>query len=137
MTESSKKNGRPRGVVAGSTVLSGLTGSQTAETVLLFIAINGSGYAAEIERITEMNKTAVFAQLRRMEGAGLLARQSIGRTAVFSFSRQPVAAAFRSWVEQIAAQLSPEERRRFSARRKPRSSGKKLTFGDKMPEERT
>jgi len=64
-------------------------------------------------------------------------RQSVGRTAVFSFSRQPIAAAFRVWVEQIAAELSDTEKRNLSARRKPRASGKKLSFGTKVPEERT
>jgi hypothetical protein len=132
-----RKKGRPEGTSTSVTMLSCLTGSQTAEAVLLFIAINGSGFAAEIERIIGLNKSAVFAQLRRMENAGLLSRQTIGRAAVFSFSRQPIAASFGSWVEQIAAQLSPQERQRFSARRKSRASGKKLSFGNKMPEERT
>ena len=130
-----KAKGRPVGSGTGSTLLSGLTGSQTAETTLLFLALNGTGYAAEIERITGLNKTAVFAQLRRLENAGLLARQDVGRTAVFSFARQPLAAAFGEWVGRIADELDDEERRRLSARRQPRATGKKLSFGDKPPQE--
>jgi hypothetical protein len=131
-----KAKGRPAGTSTGFTLLSGLTGSQTAETALLFLALNGSGYAAEIERITGLNKTAVFAQFRRLENAGLLARQDVGRTAVFSFARQPLAAAFKNWVERIANELDDDERQRLAARRKPRATGKKISFGEKPPQEK-
>lgn len=131
-----KTKGRPIGSGTGSTLLSGLSGSQTAETVLLFLALNGSGYAAEIERVTGLNKSAVFAQLRRLENAGLLARQNVGRTTVFNFARQPLAAAFQAWVEAIADELDDSERRRLSARRKPRATGKTLSFGGKPPQEK-
>lgn len=131
-----RTKGRPVGSGTGSALLSGLTGSQTAETVLLFLALNGSGYAAEIERVTGLNKSAVFAQLRRLENAGLLVRQNVGRTAVFSFARQPLAAAFQTWVEAIADELDDSERGRLSARRKPRATGKTLSFGGKPPQEK-
>ena len=137
--ESAKKprRGRPARSTLIASPLASLTGSVAAEQVLFFISINGHGYAGEIERILGLSSAQAFDQLRRFEDAGFLERIDVGRTATFAFAGRPVADKVRDLVAFLASQMSDSERQSFAARRKPRATGKKLSFGNKPPQERT
>ena len=132
-----KGAGRPPGSSIPSSPLAGLTGSVAAEAVLLFLSINGSGYAAQIARVTNLAVTAVKAQLLRLEAAGFLERYDTGRVGVFKFARRPMAQGFAAWLDSLAQAMSLEERAVYGVRQKARSSGKKLRFEGCTPQEKT
>jgi hypothetical protein len=129
------KLGRPRGVKRPDTLLAGLTGSTTAESVLLFLAVNESGHSSEIADTVGLGQGQVHRQLRRFEDCGLLERTNVGPLGVFSFSRQPMWRGLVEWIRGVADAMPAGERAEFRMRRKPRASGKKLRWGAKGPEE--
>jgi hypothetical protein len=124
----SKKGGRPLGSKMVNQPLAVITGSNVASLVLIFLAINGRGYPSEIARILNLNISAVLSQLKKFESAGLLERTDIGSAAVFSFSRIGLGMMLKEFILKTIEGMAPDERTAFAARRKPRSSGKKLKF---------
>jgi hypothetical protein len=79
-----KSPGRPKGTERANSLLCGLTGSMTAEGVLLFVAVNGEGYASEIARALRVGQAQVYRQLRRFEDCHVLVRRNVGSVALFS-----------------------------------------------------
>ncbi len=67
-------------------MLQALFGSNGSEKVLTFIAVRGQGYAREIARWSGMGLYPIQRQLDRLEQAGILASQRVGRTRLYSFN---------------------------------------------------
>ena len=130
-----KKTGRPRGVKRPDTLLAGVTGSTTAEGVLLFLAINVSGHSAEIATVLGYSQGQVYRQLRRFEDCGVLERTNVGPLGVFAFSRQPAMSGLVEWIRGLANAMPEVERAAFRVRRKSRASGKTLRWGAQGPQE--
>jgi hypothetical protein len=119
---------RPKEEV-GATLLGGLTGSEVAARVLLFLAINGEGYSQQIAEQLGLTVSGVYLQLLRFEGCGLLVRRNVGRTAMFSFNeRGGDAMQAKALVVYLAGRLSLDEQAVLAARRRPRKTGKKLSY---------
>ena len=131
----SKLPGRPRGVKRPDTLLAGLTGSTTAENILLFLAINVSGHSSEIASVLGLSQGQVYRQLRRFEDCGVLERTNVGPLGVFAFSRQPAVQGLADWIQGFARAMPAAERATFRVRRKARASGKSLLWGVQGPQE--
>ncbi len=67
-------------------MLQALFGSTGSERVLTFIAVRGQGYAREIARSAGMGLYPIQRQLDRLESAGILFSQMVGRTRVYAFN---------------------------------------------------
>lgn len=124
-----KKSGRPIRKYSLTSFLAGLTGSEVAEEVLLYIAINSEGYPRAIASITGFQTSAVASQLRKLETCGILVRRQIGKTAIFSFNqRGEENKMFAELVRKIALTLPSEKRTQYSMRARPRQSGKEIKY---------
>jgi hypothetical protein len=108
-------------------VLEGIFGNATAEKVLLYLEQYGEGYALGIARtFDDLPVSMVQRQLERFEAAGVLASRLQGRTRVFTWGpRFPFEAELRALLQKALRLLPAAERERyFSARRRPRRTGK-------------
>jgi DNA-binding transcriptional ArsR family regulator len=108
-------------------VLEGIFGNRTAERVLLYLEQYGEGYGRGIAATFEdVSVSMAIAQLKRFEAAGILVSRRQGRTLVFSWNpRSLFVADLRALLRKALEALPEAERKRyFSARRRPRRSGK-------------
>ena len=69
-------------------MLEPILGSLVREQVLLFIHINGSGYAREISRFFDAPLDSVQKQLKRLESGEVLLSENKGRTLVYRFNSE-------------------------------------------------
>ena len=108
--------------------LDAILGNRTAACVLLYIENYGSGYARKIATTYEMPVSVVQDQLRKLEGAGILVSQSVGRTRVFEFNpRSPTVRNLRSFLsEELDTLPNSLTKRFFRERQRPRRTGKPL-----------
>ena len=92
---------------------------------LMFLRINGDGYASEIARTLAVSLSAVQGQLRRFEQAGVIASRARGRTRIFALEpRSPLRDQIAALLDR-AVELLPDDRRLgLSVRRRPRRAGK-------------
>jgi predicted ArsR family transcriptional regulator len=109
-------------------MLMGLVGSEDAERVLLFIQSRERGYGREIAAFWGTTQTGVKRQLERLESAGVLSSQPVGRTRVYTWSaRYPFAKELQALLARAIAFLPSAERERLTMnRRRPRRTGKPL-----------
>jgi DNA-binding transcriptional ArsR family regulator len=110
-------------------VLEGILGNATAEKVLLYLEQYEEGYAQAIaDTFQRVALSQVQRQLERLEAAGLLVSQLKGRTRLFTWNpRYAFLGETRALLRKALRSLPDEERRRyFSARRRPRRTGKPL-----------
>ena len=110
-------------------MLEGLLGNATAEKVLLYMEQYGEGYAKAIaDTFDGVSLSMVQRQLERFERAGLLVSLPKGRTRLFSWNpRYAFLEKTRALLRKALRMLPEEERRRyFTARRRPRRTGKPL-----------
>jgi DNA-binding transcriptional ArsR family regulator len=108
-------------------MLAGILGNATAEKVLLYLEQYEEGYALGIARtFDDLPVSMVQRQLARFEAAGVLVSRLQGRTRVYSWSpRFAFEAELRALLRRALRLLPAEERQRyFTARRRPRRSGK-------------
>jgi len=109
-------------------MLQGLLGSEDAERVLLFLLGRERGYGREIADFWKTTQTGVKRQLTRLENAGVLTSQSVGRTQVYTWNpRYPFAKELRALLTRAVELLPEADRERLTMdRRRPRRSGKPL-----------
>lgn len=110
-------------------MLEGIFGNRTAERVLLYVENYGEGYAKAIaDNFDDVSLSMVQRQLERFERAGLLVGLTKGRTRVFTWNpRYPFVGEVRALLRRALDALPDEDRYRyFSARRRPRRTGKPL-----------
>jgi predicted transcriptional regulator len=67
-------------------MLEGLFGSANQEKVLLFILIREKGFGAEIANFYETDLSPIQKQLEKLEMAGVLSHEKVGRTLLFQFN---------------------------------------------------
>ncbi len=108
-------------------MLEGLFGNATAEKVLLYLEQYGEAYARAIStNFEDVTLSMAQGQLKRFERAGLLASTLKGRTRLYTWNpRYPFRDELRALLRSALAALPARERTRyFSARRRPRRTGK-------------
>ncbi len=75
LAKKKKAQGRPIRKYLLTTFLAGLTGSEVAEEVLLYIALNTEGYPRSIAATVNFQVSAVASQLRKLETCGIFVRR--------------------------------------------------------------
>lgn len=108
-------------------MLEGLFGNRTAERALLYIESYGEGYAKAIaDDFEDVSLSMVQRQLERFERAGLLVSLPKGRTRLFTWNpRYAFLGEVRALLRKALDALPEADRERyFSARRRPRRTGK-------------
>ena len=108
--------------------LEAIFGNRTAASVLLYLENYESGYASRIADTYDMPVSIVQDQLVKLELAGVLISNTVGRTRVFEFNpRNPTSKRLRDF---LAAELKalPQEitRKYFRERQRPRRTGKRI-----------
>jgi hypothetical protein len=110
-------------------MLEGIFGNATAEKVLLYLEQFEEGYALGIAKaFDDLPVSMVQRQLQRLEAAGVLVSRLQGRTRVFTWNpRFAFETELRALLRKAIGRLPAAERERyFTARRRPRRSGKPL-----------
>ncbi|MBA3684548.1 MAG: ArsR family transcriptional regulator [Planctomycetes bacterium] len=109
-------------------MLSGILGSEDAERVLLYILAREQGYGREISQFWGTTQTGVKRQLERLEAAGILMAQAVGRTRVYTWNpRYPFARELQALLARAVSLLPDTDRERLLMhRRRPRRTGKPL-----------
>ena len=108
-------------------MLDALFGNPTAAKVLTFVAVNREGYARELADRFALALSTVQNQLRRLEEGGILVAVDRGRTRLYSLNpRFALARDLESMLRRAVDYMPERERERYSARRRPRSAGKRL-----------
>lgn len=69
-------------------MLEPLFGSSIREQVLLYIHSMGRGYSREIARSCGVPQDSVQKQLKRLEEAGILLSEKVGRTVLYRFDEE-------------------------------------------------
>jgi hypothetical protein len=107
-------------------MLEALFGSRSAEQVLLYIENYGAGFGKAIADTYGAPLYAIQKQLLKLEAAGVLVSQPLGRTRVFSWNpRYPFLDPLRQLLRVAFAYMPEAELRRYyRQRRRPRRSGK-------------
>ena len=102
-------------------------GGQTRTRVLLALRLLGESYARELARVLALPLSGIQQALRSLEGDGLVAGRSAGRTRLFRLN--PRYFALDELQRYLLALSNPEtelRRRLASLRRRPRRTGKAL-----------
>jgi hypothetical protein len=109
-------------------MLKGLLGSEDAERVLLFILSRERGYGREIAAFWKTNQTGVKRQLERLEFAGVLSSQTIGRTRVYTWNpRYAFVSELKALLSRAISFLPESDRSKLMMnRRRPRRADKPL-----------
>jgi predicted transcriptional regulator len=103
-------------------LLEGLLGNETAERVLLYLAVNDEGYLQQLSLALGIAPSVVLKQVRRLEASGILVSRMIGRSRVYSFNpRFALKPELLSLLKKAFSLLPPKEREPFeSTRMRPR-----------------
>jgi predicted transcriptional regulator len=107
-------------------MLTSLFGSKNRERVLMFLQARDEGFAREIARFYETDYYPIYDQLGKLEAAGVIVSQKVGRTIVFKFNpRYALLGELRALLQK-AITYYPEDlqERLLRNRRRPRRRGK-------------
>jgi predicted ArsR family transcriptional regulator len=109
-------------------LLDGLLGNETAEKVLLYLAVNDSAYAQELANGLHLALSSVQSQLQRLENRGVLVGSVRGPMRFYTFNpRFPLTREVRELLLRALEYLPEAERAYFTpVRRRPRAAGKRL-----------
>jgi DNA-binding transcriptional ArsR family regulator len=109
-------------------LLDGLLGNETAEKVLLYLAVNNEAYAQELANRLGLALSTVQTQLQRLERRGILVSRARGRMRFYTFNpRFPLMHDVRALLLRALEFLPDAERAVFApVRRRPRAAGKPL-----------
>jgi DNA-binding transcriptional ArsR family regulator len=109
-------------------MLEPILGSQDEEKALMYLYCRGEGYPRQIARDCGSAPSAMQKQLDRLENAGVVCSQILGRTRLYRFDpRYPFLAELKALLEK-ALTFYPESQRQalLMARQRPRRAGKPL-----------
>lgn len=109
-------------------MLENLFGSINKERVLVYLFVNGEGYARAIAQFFGTNLRNIQVQLDNLEAGGILVSRQEGRTRLYEFNpRWPLRKELAALIERMLDFYPPEELERlFGGRRRPRRRGKPL-----------
>lgn len=107
-------------------MLENLFGSINKERVLIYLYVNGEGYARAIAQFYGTNLRNIQVQLDNLELGGVLVSRQEGRTRLYEFNpRWPFRKELEALLGRMLEFLPPDERERLVAgRRRPRRRGK-------------
>lgn len=109
-------------------MLEAVFGSINKERVLVYLFVNGEGYARAIAQFFDTNLRNIQVQLDNLEAGGLLVSRLEGRTRLYGFNpRWPLRKELAALIERMLEFYPAEERERlFGGRKRPRRRGKPL-----------
>ena len=111
-------------------MLSRLFGSEIMERVLYFLLKNEKGYPSEIRKALQVPVYSVQKALERLEFAGIVVSQTIGKTRVYEFNpRSPFIPELKALLEKAYSFLPTDHKVNFyeqHKRKRPRRKGKPL-----------
>ena len=98
-----------------------LLGSKSAERVLLFLLVNETCYAAEIQKTYGIALTPLQSILSKLEKTGLLSSEPRGKTKVYRFNpAYPLLEELKALLKKAFIHLAPEEKRALFSRKEQR-----------------
>lgn len=108
--------------------LNAIFGNPTAASVLLYLQNYGSGYASKIAKTYDMPVSIVQDQLIKLELAGVLISEKVGRARVFEFNpRNPTAKRLGDFLAaELKAMPNEISGKYFRDRTRPRRTGKRI-----------
>jgi DNA-binding transcriptional ArsR family regulator len=109
-------------------MLAPLLGSQDLEKALMYLLCLDEGYPRQMARFSGSTLSALQKQLDRLESAGVVYSQLLGRTRLYRFNpRYPFLKELKALLEK-ALTFYPEAERRalLMSRQRPRRAGKPL-----------
>ena len=109
-------------------MIEALLGSLSCERVLIFLRARSQGYAREIARHFKTGLAPIQKQLDKLEQAGVLYSELIGRTRVYKFDpRYPFLSELGSFLDKVLEFYPGQQREALLMnRRRPRRRGKSL-----------
>jgi len=109
-------------------MLETLFGSENAEKVLLYLHLREQGYPTEIASFYNANLYAIQKQLEKFELAGILVKQKIGRSQVYSYNpRYTFLPELKALLNKAYDFYPSEQKEKLEYnRRRPRRSNKPL-----------
>ncbi len=109
-------------------MLENLFGSINKERVLVYLFVNGEGYARAMAQFFDTNLRNIQVQLDNLEAGGVLVSRQEGRTRLYEFNpRWPLRKELVALIERMLEFYPPEELARLTGgRRRPRRRGKPL-----------
>ena len=109
-------------------MLDKILGSDIAMKIMLHLVHYDEIYPSAVAQDYQLTLSAVQKQFTRFEEAGLLVSKLVGRTRVYCFNKKSKAAnKFYDFVKIYYDGLSINDKEKiFSARRRPRRSGKPI-----------
>ena len=107
-------------------MLEPLLGSQDAERALMYLNCLGAGYARQMARAFGATPSSIQKQLSRLEGAGILYSESVGRSRLYRLNpRCPFLRELRALLDKALAFYPDDEREALlMTRQRPRLAGK-------------
>lgn len=111
-----------------NSALSALFGNRSAELILLYLVVYREGATSTMASTFKMNKNRIYAQLKRLEAAGVIVGRTQGNQRLFGINpRLPVREELETLLRKALKFVPPEERELyFSERRRPRRTSKPL-----------
>jgi DNA-binding transcriptional ArsR family regulator len=107
-------------------MIEALFGSINKERVLIYLCVNGTGYARAIADFFETNLRNIQVQLDNLEAGGILVSRQEGRTRLYEFNpRWPLRDELLALVKRLLDFYPAEEiERLMGSRKRPRRRGK-------------
>ncbi len=113
-------------------MLSALLGSQNAEKVLLFLLVNESCYATELQKIYGIPLTPLQSILNKFEKIDVLLSEQRGKIKLYRFNPSyPFLEEVKALVKKAFLHLSPEEKRVVLSRKEEKQLPSKNHFAVK------
>jgi hypothetical protein len=99
-------------------VLADLLGSKSAERILLFLLVNGCGYASEVQKTHGIALTPLQSIIRKLEKAGVLTHDVQGKTKLYRLNPfYPLHDELKALLKNAFIHLPAEEKRRLFSRK--------------------
>lgn len=99
-------------------MLAGILGSKSAERVLLFLLVNETCYASEIQKIHGIALTPLQSILTKLEKAGVIIFEMRGKTKVYRFHpAYPLLEELKALLKKAFIHMPPEEKRVLFSRK--------------------
>lgn len=114
--------------IRGFKMLEGLFGSVNQEKILIYLLVREKGFGAEMARFYETDLSPIQKQLDKLELAGILVHEKVGRTLLYKFNpRYLFLPELKKLLNKAFTCLPPEHQEKYTNdRKRPRRKGKPL-----------